>query len=149
MRVVVQRVLQAQVEVDSEIVGRIDRGLLVYLSVGRGDTESDVKFIADKLVHLRIFADDHNKMNLSVQDIGGSILLVSQFTLHGDCRKGRRPSFEASGGAELGQHLYEQAIEYIRRAQITVATGVFGAHMSIYSVNDGPVTLLLDSTRLF
>lgn len=149
MRVVIQRVLQAQVEVDGQQVGQIDKGLLVYLSVGKGDTIKDAEFMADKLVNLRIFADEAGKMNRSVLDIGGAILLVSNFTLHGDCRKGRRPSFDDAAQPELAQQLYEKVIEMIAEQGIVVEKGVFGEYMHVTSVNDGPVTFLLDSTRLF
>jgi D-tyrosyl-tRNA(Tyr) deacylase len=149
MRAVIQRVSQAQVEVDGQIAGQIGQGVLVYLSVGKGDTEADVQFMADKLCNLRIFADDNNKMNLSVQDVRGAILMISQFTLHGDCRKGRRPGFDAAGEPETALRLYEQTIELIKAQDIEVQTGVFAAHMHVTSVNDGPVTFLLDSSRLF
>ena len=149
MRAVVQRVLEAQVKVDGSIVGQIGKGLLVYLSVGKGDTEKDAEFMAEKLVNLRIFADDAGKMNRSIQDVGGGILLVSNFTLHGDCRKGRRPGFDAAAEPTLAQQLYEKTADLIARQGITVAKGVFGAHMHVSSVNDGPVTFLLDSSRLF
>jgi D-tyrosyl-tRNA(Tyr) deacylase len=149
MRAVVQRVLEAQVKVDGSIVGQIGKGLLVYLSVGKGDTEKDAEFMAEKLVNLRIFGDDAGKMNRSIQDVGGGILLVSNFTLYGDCRKGRRPGFDAAGEPGLAAQLYEKAADLIGRQGITVAKGVFGAHMHVSSVNDGPVTFLLDSSRLF
>jgi len=145
MRAVVQRVLQAQVVVNGQQVSNIDKGLLVYLSVGKTDTVGDAQFIADKLVNLRIFADEAGKMNRSLLDIGGAILLVSNFTLHGDCRKGRRPSFDAAAGPELAQQLYEKLIELTAEQGAVVESGVFGEHMHISSVNDGPVTFLLDS----
>jgi D-tyrosyl-tRNA(Tyr) deacylase len=149
MRVVIQRVLQAQVEVDGQIVGQIDKGLLAYLSVGRTDTLDDARFIADKLANLRIFADEAGKMNLSVPDVGGSILLVSNFTLHGDCRKGRRPGFDAAAEPQLAQQLYEKVIELITEKGVAVEKGVFGEYMKVSSINDGPVTFLLDSSKLF
>jgi D-aminoacyl-tRNA deacylase len=149
MRIVVQRVSEAKVEVDGRIVGAIDRGLLVYLSVTHADTERDADFIADKIVNLRIFPDADGKMNLSVQDIAGQILLISQFTLHGDCRKGRRPAFDLAAPPDHARKLYELAIDLIRRQGIPVETGVFAAHMRVASLNDGPVTVLLDSSRLF
>ena len=145
MRAVIQRVLEACVEVNGEIVGRIGGGLLVYLSVGDGDTDKDAEFMADKLVNLRIFADDAGKMNRSVIDVGGEILLVSNFTLHGDCRKGRRPGFDAAAGPELAQQLYEKVIDLIAEQGVGVEKGIFAAHMHISSVNDGPVTFVLDS----
>jgi len=145
MRAVIQRVLQAQVKVDSQQVGKIDKGLLVYLSVGKGDTIKDTEFMAEKLVNLRIFADEAGKMNRSVLDVGGAILLVSNFTLHGDCRKGRRPSFAAAAEPELAQQLYEKVIEMIAEQGVAVEKGVFGEYMQVSSTNDGPVTFLLDS----
>ena len=145
MRAVIQRVLQAQVEINSQIVSHIDKGLLVYLSVAKTDTAADAQFIADKLVNLRIFADEAGKMNRSVLDVGGAILLVSNFTLHGDCRKGRRPGFDAAAELELAQQLYEKAIDLITEKGIAVEKGVFGEYMQVSSINDGPVTFLLDS----
>jgi D-tyrosyl-tRNA(Tyr) deacylase len=149
MRFVCQRVLEAQVKVNDQIVGQIGRGLLVYLGVGKGDTESDIQFMADKLVNLRIFPDDAGKMNLSVQDIGGAVLLISNFTLHGDCRKGRRPGFDAASEPETAQQLYEKVAELISQQGITVAKGVFGEYMHVSSINDGPVNFILDSTKIF
>ena len=149
MRAVIQRVLQAEVKVKDEQVGQIDKGLLVYLSVGKGDTIKDAEFMAEKLVNLRIFADEAGKMNRSVLDVGGAILLVSNFTLHGDCRKGRRPSFDAAAEPELAQQLYEKVIELIAEQGVAVEKGVFGEYMQVSSINDGPVTFLLDSTKLF
>ena len=149
MRVVIQRVLEAKVEVGGEVVGRIGKGLLVYLGVGDGDTQKDAQFIAEKLVNLRIFGDENDKMNLSVRDVGGAVLLISQFTLHGDCRKGRRPGFDGAAEPGIANELYERVVGSIRQQGIGVQTGVFAAHMHVSSVNDGPVTFLLDSTRLF
>jgi D-tyrosyl-tRNA(Tyr) deacylase len=149
MRAVIQRVLQAEVTVESRKVGKIDKGLLVYLGVGKEDTLKDAQFMADKLVNLRIFADEARKMNLSVQDVSGAILLVSNFTLHGDCRKGRRPGFDAAAGPESAQQLYEKVIELISEQDINVEKGAFGEYMHVTSINDGPVTFLLDSGRLF
>ena len=149
MRAVIQRVLQAEVTVEGRQVGKIDKGLLVYLSVGKEDTVKDAQFMADKLVNLRIFADQANKMNLSVQDVSGAILLVSNFTLHGDCRKGRRPGFDAAAGPESAQQLYEKVVELITEQDINVEKGAFGEYMHVTSINDGPVTFLLDSGRLF
>ncbi len=149
MRVVIQRVSQATVEVEGEVAGQIGRGLLVFLSVGKGDTQQDLSFIVDKLVHLRCFADETDKMNLSVQDVGGAILLISQFTLHGDCRRGRRPGFDQAGEPAKANAYYEQAAQMIRQQGVSCETGVFAAHMHVSSINDGPVTFLLDSTKLF
>jgi D-tyrosyl-tRNA(Tyr) deacylase len=149
MRAVIQRVLQAEVTTAGKKVGKIDHGLLIYLGIGKEDSVEDARFIADKLVNLRIFADDDHKMNLSVKDVGGAILLVSNFTLHGDCRKGRRPGFDAAAGPESAQQLYEKVIELITEQGINVEKGVFGEYMHVTSINDGPVTFLLDSNRLF
>ena len=149
MRFVCQRVLKAQVEVNGRTVGRIDKGLLVYLSVGKQDSVKDAEFMAEKLVNLRIFPDEAGKMNRSLPDVGGAILLVSNFTLHGDCRKGRRPGFDAAAQPHLAQQLYEKVAELIAQQGITVEKGLFGEYMHVTSTNDGPVTFLLDSSRLF
>jgi D-tyrosyl-tRNA(Tyr) deacylase len=149
MRAVVQRVKEAKIEVAGDTVSAIGKGLLVYLGIGKNDSEKDVEFAADKLVNLRIFADANDKMNLSVRDVGGAILLVSQFTLYGDCRKGRRPGFDSAGGPETAEKLYEKTINAIRQKGVPVETGVFAAHMDVTSVNDGPVTFLLDSKKAF
>ena len=149
MRAVCQRVLQAGVEINGQQVSQIDKGLLVYLSVGRTDTLKDAQFIADKLVNLRIFADETGKMNRSVLDVGGAILLVSNFTIHGDCRKGRRPGFDAAAEPQLAQQLYEKVIDLVAEQGAIVEKGVFGEYMQVASTNDGPATFLLDSSRLF
>ena len=149
MRAVVQRVIEAQVKVGPETTGRIDKGLLVYLGVANGDTEEDARYIADKLAGLRCFEDEGGKMNRSVQDIGGQVLLVSQFTLCGDCRKGRRPGFDQAAAPDIAQSLYEQVKDLISSQGVQVQTGRFREHMHVSSINDGPVTLLLDSKRLF
>ncbi|MBP7049677.1 MAG: D-tyrosyl-tRNA(Tyr) deacylase [Phycisphaerae bacterium] len=149
MRAVIQRVSEARVEVEGKVVGQVGPGLLVYLGVGQGDTEADVQFMAEKLAHLRIFADEAGKMNRSVIDIGGGVLLVSNFTLHGDCRKGRRPGFDGAADPAVAEGLYEKVAQVISKQGVPVEKGVFGAHMHVTSVNDGPVTFLLDSTRLF
>jgi D-tyrosyl-tRNA(Tyr) deacylase len=146
---VCQRVLEAKVTVNNQTVGSIGRGLLIYLGVGKGDTENDAQFMADKIVNLRIFADQAGKMNLGVQDVAGSILLISNFTLHGDCRKGRRPGFDAAAEPELAEQLYEKVAVLIAAQGVPVEKGVFGEYMHVTSINDGPVTFLLDSTRLF
>ncbi len=145
MRAVVQRVLQGGVEVNGQTIGQIGEGLLVYLSVGKNDSTSDAEFMAEKLVNLRIFADDAGKMNRSVLDTGGAILLVSNFTLHGDCRKGRRPSFDGAGEPGLANELYEKVGELIVKQGVAIEKGAFGGHMHISSVNDGPATFLLES----
>ena len=149
MRAVVQRVLQGQVSIEGKPVGQIDKGLLVYLSVGKGDTLKDAEFMAEKLVNLRIFEDQAGKMNRSLLDVSGQMLLVSNFTLHGDCRKGRRPSFDAAAEPTLAQELYEKVIELIVEQGVPVETGAFGAYMHVSSINDGPVNFLLDTSRLF
>jgi D-tyrosyl-tRNA(Tyr) deacylase len=149
MRMVCQRVLEAEVKVDDQRVGKIDKGLLVFLGVGKDDTEADAQFIADKLVNLRIFSDEAGKMNLSVQDIGRAILLISNFTLHGDCRKGRRPGFDNAAQPELAQRLYEKVVALVAEQGVPVEKGVFGEYMLISNINDGPVTFILDSSRLF
>ncbi|MCH9021222.1 MAG: D-tyrosyl-tRNA(Tyr) deacylase [Planctomycetes bacterium] len=149
MRAVAQRVLQAQVKVNSQIIGQIGKGLLVYISIAKSDSGEDAQFIADKVVHMRIFADENEKMNLSIQDVAGEALVVSEFTLHGDCRKGRRPAFDASADAVLAEELYQKTIALIRDQKVPVETGKFAAHMEVTSINDGPVTFLLDSSRLF
>jgi D-tyrosyl-tRNA(Tyr) deacylase len=149
MRAVIQRVLQSRVEINGQQISRIGKGLLVYLSVSRTDTLKDAQFIADKLVNLRIFADEAGKMNRSLLDVGAGILLVSNFTLHGDCLKGRRPSFDAAAEPKAAQQLYEKLINLIAEQGVTVEKGAFGEHMQVSSVNDGPVTFLLDSSHLF
>lgn len=149
MRIVVQRVREAAVEVDGEVVGRIGRGLLVLVGVAREDGMGDVGFIAAKIRDLRVFEDEDGKMNRSVMDTGGSVLLVSQFTLYGDARKGRRPSFDAAAPPELARALYEEVGRRLAGEGLTVATGRFQAPMQVSLVNDGPVTILLDSSRAF
>jgi D-tyrosyl-tRNA(Tyr) deacylase len=149
MRFVCQRVLKAKVEVLGQAVGRIDKGLLIYLSVGKEDTTKDAEFIAEKLVNLRIFPDEDGKMNRSLLDVGGAILLVSNFTLHGDCRKGRRPGFDAAAQPQLAKQLYEKVADLITEQGVTVEKGLFGEYMHVTSTNDGPINFLLDSSRLF
>lgn len=149
MRIVCQRALEATVTVNSQQVGKIEKGLLVYLGVGEGDTIDDAQFIADKIINLRIFADDQGKMNRSIQDVNGAVLLISNFTLHGDCRKGRRPGFDAAADPSVAEQLYEKVSDLIAQQGIHVEKGVFGEYMHVESINDGPVTFLLDSSRLF
>jgi len=149
MRFVCQRVLQAKVEVIGQTVGKIEKGLLVYISVGKEDSVKDAEFIAEKLVNLRIFPDEAGKMNRNLLDIGGAILLVSNFTLHGDCRKGRRPGFDAAAQPQLAQQLYEKVADLIAEQGVSVEKGLFGEYMHVTSTNDGPVNFLLDSSRLF
>jgi D-tyrosyl-tRNA(Tyr) deacylase len=145
MRAVVQRVLRSSVTVDGEIVGQIERGLLVLLGVHRNDTPEQARWLADKVAGLRIFQDADSKMNVSVQDAGGGVLAVSQFTLYGDCQKGRRPSFIDAAQPETAQPLYEQFANHLRALGIPVATGRFGADMQVELVNDGPVTIIIDT----
>jgi D-tyrosyl-tRNA(Tyr) deacylase len=149
MRAVVQRVSEAHVEVDGREVGRIGRGLLVLLGVGQEDGLEDVRHLAEKIVHLRIFPDSAGKMSHSVQDVGGGVLVVSQFTLYGDCRKGRRPSYAGAAPPQRAVELYEAFVEEVRARAIPVATGRFQEMMLVHLVNDGPVTLLLDSHKQF
>ncbi len=149
MRACVQRVNQAAVDIAGETVGRIERGLLVLLGVAQGDTAEDAVYLAEKLVGLRVFEDAEGKMNLALLDIGGAMLVVSQFTLLGDCRKGRRPGFSDAAAPELAVALYENFCEEVRRRGVSVATGRFRENMQVALVNDGPVTLLLDSKKLF
>lgn len=149
MRATVQRVSRASVTVDGRVVGAVDQGLLVYLGVGKDDSEADVRYIAEKTAGLRFFNDAEGKMNLSVVEVGGGVLVVSAFALQGDVRKGRRPSFDAAAGPELAEALYEQVCERLASMGLTVARGVFRAHMDVASVNDGPICILLDSKRGF
>jgi D-aminoacyl-tRNA deacylase len=149
MRAVVQRVSSASVNVGDRIVGRIHHGLLVLLGVENEDGPADVQYIAGKIGDLRMFEDDAHHMNRSVQDVGGSVLVVSQFTLAGDCRKGRRPSFDAAATPAVARPLYEDVVRELRAKGLQVETGEFKAMMQVSLVNDGPVTLLLDSRRRF
>ncbi|HTD24851.1 MAG TPA: D-aminoacyl-tRNA deacylase [Terriglobales bacterium] len=149
MRAVIQRVSRASVSVDGKIVGQIGQGLLVLLGVSRSDTESGADYLAEKIAGLRIFEDSAGKMNLSLAEIKGSMLLVSQFTLYGDVRRGKRPSFDAAAPPEQARKLYEYMIERLRALGISCQTGVFQAMMQVELVNDGPVTILLDSEKGF
>lgn len=149
MRCVVQRVSRASVTVDKEIVGKIDQGLLVLWGVGEKDEDADCRWLVDKVVGLRIFEDEEGKMNRSVLDVKGEILMVSQFTLYGDCRKGRRPSFSSAAAPEKAKALFDQAVAYIKEYGLKVETGIFQADMQVELINDGPVTLLLDSEKNF
>lgn len=149
MRAVVQRVREARVEVDGTEVGAIGPGLLIFLGVGQDDTEKDCEYLANKIVHLRIFPDSKDLMNHSLVDTGGAALVVSQFTLWGDCRKGRRPSFVGAAPPARAEKLYELFVRLVEQKGINVATGRFQAMMDVSLVNDGPVTLMLDSARAF
>jgi len=149
VRAVVQRVTRASVSVDSKLISEIGTGLLVLLGVGTDDTEADVLFLADKIIDLRIFEDDQEKMNLGLKDVDGSILVVSQFTLQGDCRKGRRPSFVGAAKAEVAKDLYEKFVQLCKTRGINTQKGQFQANMAVELLNDGPVTILLDSKKTF
>jgi D-tyrosyl-tRNA(Tyr) deacylase len=145
MRAVVQRVREAHVTIDGTVVGAIERGLCVLLGIAATDTEADADRLLQKITGLRIFEDDEGRMNKAVEEVGGALLVISQFTLHGDCRKGRRPSFQNAAPAERARPLYERFVAQARRGPVPVATGAFQAHMAVSLVNDGPVTLILDT----
>lgn len=149
MRAVVQRVIRSSVAVDGNITGSIEKGLMVLIGVEDGDSEQDAAYIADKVTGLRIFEDENEKMNLSVKDVDGSVLAVSQFTLLGDVRKGKRPSFTRAAELQEANRLYRRVIEYIEAHDVHVEEGVFQAHMLVEISNDGPVTILLDSNKNF
>lgn len=149
MRAVVQRVSRAQVTVKGEVVGKTGPGLMVLLGVGKTDTRADTDYIVGKILGLRVFEDDAGKMNLSLAETHGAVLAVSQFTLYGDVRRGKRPSFDESAGPELGRELYEYFVACIREAGFICETGQFREMMQVEMVNDGPVTILLDSSRTF
>jgi D-tyrosyl-tRNA(Tyr) deacylase len=145
MRVVLQRVSRAAVHIDGETVGAIGAGLVLLIGVARGDTEKDMAFVVDKCVHLRIFGDEMGKMNRSLLDVGGAVLAISQFTVYGDTRKGRRPGFDLAAPPDAALALYEKAVERLRGHGLTVATGRFGAYMEVELVNDGPVTFIVEN----
>ncbi len=149
MRAVVQRVSRAQVTVDGEVTGRIGLGLLVLLGVGRDDSNADALYLVEKIAGLRVFEDDRGKMNLNVQEVGGSILAISQFTLYGDVRRGKRPSFDAAAPPEKARQLYEFFVEQVRASGLSCETGRFQEMMQVDLVNEGPVTILLDSAKEF
>ena len=148
MRAVVQRVKNASVRIDGEICGQINQGLLVFLGVSKEDTELDITYISDKITGLRIFEDENEKMNNSIMDINGEILVISQFTLYGDCRKGRRPSFDGAMRPPEAEEMYEKFVEYIKKSGLKTETGRFGADMKVELLNDGPVTIILDSSKI-
>ncbi|MFC4805241.1 D-aminoacyl-tRNA deacylase [Filifactor villosus] len=149
MRLVIQRVLKASVQVGAETVGQCKRGYMVLVAVTHEDTQKDVAYCVEKTAGLRIFEDEEEKMNLSIRDIGGEILAVSQFTLYADTRKGKRPSFVRSARPDYAEKLYEEYVEGLRQSGIHVETGRFGATMQVELINDGPVTILIDSSKLF
>ena len=149
MRAVVQRVSEARVSVEGRVIGEIGKGLVVLLGVGHEDTESDIAYLAEKIVNLRVFDDDNGKMNLSLLDVKGGLLVVSQFTLYGDCRKGRRPSYDKAARPQIAEELYNKFIDKCGEYGVKVETGKFQAIMMVEIHNDGPVTLLLDSKKEF
>lgn len=148
MKVVVQRVKHASVTVEGELISKIEKGFLLLVGITQTDTEAQAAKIADKVAHLRVFTDENDKMNLSLLDIGGEILSISQFTLYADCKKGRRPSFDKAARPEQANPLYEKFNEYLRGYGLHVGTGIFGADMKVDLLNDGPVTIILDSSEL-
>lgn len=148
MRAIIQRVSKANVKVNNEIISEINKGYLVLLAVKETDTDEDLEYIQRKIKNLRIFEDDNDKLNLSIKDVNGEILLVSQFTLYGDVRKGNRPSFIMSAGLEKANHYYEKLVDNLSNDGFFVKTGKFQAHMEVDLVNDGPVTIILDSERI-
>jgi D-aminoacyl-tRNA deacylase len=149
VRAVVQRVREARVRAGDRLAGGIGHGLLALVGVARDDGPADVAYVAGKIRDLRVFGDDNGRMNLSVGDVGGAVLAVSQFTLYGDCRKGRRPSFDQAAGAEAGRVLFDAVVAALRASGVQIETGVFQADMQVELVNDGPVTILIDSRRAF
>lgn len=149
MRAVIQRVTAGSVAVKEQEISRIGKGLVVLLGVKQGDDTEDVRYMAEKTANLRIFADEAGKMNLSVKDVGGEVLAVSQFTLYGDCRQGRRPGFTEAAPPDRADSLYQMYVEELKERGVTVKTGVFREHMLVRLENDGPVTILLDSRKIF
>jgi D-tyrosyl-tRNA(Tyr) deacylase len=149
MRAVIQRVKEARVEIDKKVVGSISKGLLIFIGVGENDTEKECEYMSNKIVNLRVFPDENELMNLSLMDVKGAALIVSQFTLWGDCRKGRRPSFIEAARPEKATPLYDKFIELVKKQGIDVATGRFQEMMDVHLVNDGPVTILIDSEKIF
>jgi D-tyrosyl-tRNA(Tyr) deacylase len=148
MRIVIQRVKEARVEVDGQVTGTISTGLVVLVGIAKNDSYQDADYLVEKILNLRIFPDDSGKMNRSLLEVNGSLLIVSNFTVYGDCRKGRRPSFDLAAGPDKAQGMYQYFVEKARRSPIRVETGVFRASMSVYLVNDGPVTLSCESTHI-
>lgn len=149
MRAVVQRVKSSKVTVDNKVVGEISKGINVLIGISENDTIEDLKYIKDKIINLRIFEDENNKMNKSLLDVNGEILVISQFTLYGDCRKGRRPNFMKALGGDAAKNLYEEFVLILKETGLKIETGEFGAHMMVDIQNDGPVTLLLESNKDF
>ena len=149
MRAVIQRVNRASVKIDNIIHGEIAHGMLVLLGISKSDEKTDLQWLAEKTVNLRIFEDQQGKMNRSLADIDGEMLIISQFTLYGDCRKGRRPGFSSAAPPEIAEPLYQQFIEEVKNRQVRVATGIFQATMEVELINDGPVTLMLDTEKQF
>lgn len=149
MRAVVQRVTRGKVTLEGRITGEIEKGLVVLLGVGHDDTEKDISYLAEKIVNLRIFEDENRKMNTSLRDVGGSMLVVSQFTLFGDCRKGKRPSYDKAARPEKAEEMYNKFVECCKGFNVRVETGVFQAEMMVEIHNDGPVTILIDSKKEF
>ena len=148
MRLLIQRVTRAEVRVDNKVAGKISGGIVALIGVAAGDTFKDAEYLADKLIHLRIFSDTAGKMNLSAMDTNAGLLLISQFTLYGDCRKGRRPGFDAAASPDRARELYQYFTDKVRQSGLSTETGVFQAHMEVELVNDGPVTLLLESPQV-
>ncbi len=149
MRAVVQRVTKGAVTVEGQTVGSIGPGMVILLGVGNDDTEKDVEYLAEKIINLRIFEDNQGKMNLSLLEVQGEALVVSQFTLYGDCRKGRRPNFGGAASPEKGEEYYHKFVELLKSRGVKVATGTFRAYMTVEIINDGPVTFILDSNKIF